>query len=185
MLKKLSSAPKICVPWRHYNLLFQNPRRIRHPDGPLGRMNFSENVSGSAAVAAVRTADQHHEQQLLAAEAVRQAVERCQIERVSLRTDWTIFTEICGTQPLRLPFHMLWIFRYIVLSCLNCCQRKFVSPQRHAFLTSPLGQTLTPRGKVVPQGWICPLGVKLSPVRSSILLNNEERGGERRGELHP
>ena len=47
-------------------------------------MNFHESAAvGSAAVAAVRTADHHHEQQLLAAEAVRQAVERCQIERVS------------------------------------------------------------------------------------------------------
>jgi hypothetical protein len=31
------------------------------------------------------------------------------------------------------------------------------------FLTSPLGKTLTPRAEVIPQGWICPLGVKLSP----------------------
>ena len=47
-------------------------------------MNFHESAAvGSAAVAAVRTADHHHEQQLLAAEAVRQAVERCQNERVS------------------------------------------------------------------------------------------------------
>jgi len=46
-------------------------------------MNFHENAAGSAAVAAVRTADHHHEQQLMAAEAVRQAVERCQIDRVT------------------------------------------------------------------------------------------------------
>ena len=50
-------------------------------------MNFHDNSaagSAAAAVAAVRSADHHHEQQLLAAEAVRQAVERCHIERVSV-----------------------------------------------------------------------------------------------------
>jgi hypothetical protein len=38
------------------------------------------------------------------------------------------------------------------------------------FLTSPLGKILTPRGEVVPQGWICPLGVKLSPGGEIICL---------------
>jgi hypothetical protein len=42
------------------------------------------------------------------------------------------------------------------------CSRQNPSSTRGPFLTSPLGKTLTPRGEVVPQGWICPLGVKLS-----------------------
>ena len=59
-------------------------------------MNFEESShsshgSAAAAIAAVRTADHHHEQQMLAAEAVRQAVERCQIDRVS----WLIIYLMC------------------------------------------------------------------------------------------
>jgi hypothetical protein len=59
----------------------------RTSDDWNARMNYHENAAGSAAAvaaaAAVRSADHHHEQQLMAAEAVRQAVERCQIDRVS------------------------------------------------------------------------------------------------------
>jgi hypothetical protein len=34
---------------------------------------------------------------------------------------------------------------------------------RGPFLTSPLGANLDPRGEVVPQGWICPLGGEVIP----------------------
>jgi hypothetical protein len=41
---------------------------------------------------------------------------------------------------------------------------------RGPFLTSPLGANFDPRGEVVPQGWICPLGVKLSPAGEILCL---------------
>jgi hypothetical protein len=45
---------------------------------------------------------------------------------------------------------------------------------RGPFLTSPLGENFDPRGEVVPKGQFNPLGVKLSPVCPSILLNSRE-----------
>jgi hypothetical protein len=70
---------------------------------------------------------------------------------------------------------------------------KYQRGPRGPFLTSPLRANFDPRGEVVPQRWIRPLGVKLSPggeILCSPLHSSKQYrvftpGGERRGELHP
>jgi hypothetical protein len=91
------------------------------------------------------------------------------------RLDWKKFARFflqnasCSTKIswVKLgPYHRNHLYGPYLETCCNLLS----GSSRGPILTSPLGANFDPRGKVVPQGWILSLGVKLSPGGEIISL---------------